>query len=623
MSKNEYDILTENGALAYDINNEPVLKQLWVMVDEHITEHKTIYERYKETIQNHEKFFKQFHKEVKSYVKNNNIRWLNAVFILIVRKRDYRHGGEGHKMLYFTLLFNFFDALYKADCKEGAEFYKYVASKLSNYYGCWKDLRTMCNLLENIEKIKDYDSDFDEFTINYENIKDFKSYCLNAFTEQLKIDIENYNQNKPITLCSKFAPTQNTDKIFSKYLSRKIYPDSKTPDKDYRKIITQLHTYSNVFEQFLCNNKLDDYDPKFITGCAKQFYKKQFTNPSNYKWDDFIDRFNKMNETKLNEVKQLNEKLDIIMKEIFILQSKLILSDDEKIKLENLIKERDNIKKQLREMKISTGADSADIIKLISSIFDNIKYNNSNNSMNELMIEAIKSKLDAITKLDALCVCDTSGSMYGNPLNAAMMLTYLISSTSSNMKYRNKFITFSNYPSWLSCGDGSIYEFVKTIYSHNICEDTNIQKTIDLITSSLKETPDFNPKVIFFFTDGQFNAMTCGVPISCKDYIKIKFEEINREPPLCIFWNLRNCDAVEVKTSDNGFILYSGFSQKQLDNIANGIFIFETEGKTIQNLTTEDMIIQFLHSSFKDNIINIMKSYNKPSINNIPILSNI
>ena len=26
--------------------------------------------------------------------------------------------------------------------------------------------------------------------------------------------------------------------------------------------------------------------------------------------------------------------------------------------------------------------------------------------------------------------------------------------------------------------------------------------------------------------------MICGVPISCKDYIKMKFEEIVKEPPL-------------------------------------------------------------------------------------------
>lgn len=623
MSKTDYEILTENGAVAYDISKEQVLKQLWLIVDVHNTKYTDIYERYKKTIQNHKKLFEQFHQEVLSYVKHNNIRWLNAAFILIVRKRDYRNGGEGHKMFYYSLLFNFLDALYKADCKEGIEFYKYVASKLSNDYGCWKDLRIMYSLLENVDKIKENEEDINEYSINYENLIDFKEYCVNAFVEQLKEDIENYKQKKSITLCSKFAPTQNTDKKFARLIAKKIFKDSKTPDKDFRKILTELHTYGNVIEQFICCQKLNEFNPKYLTGCSKQFYKKQFFNPKSDDWVCLIDKLNKITEEKLIEINKINERLEVLLKEIFILQSKEILSDDEKKKLEELINEQDNLKKKLKEMKITNGAESANIIKLLKSII-NYTYEGiiiNKNPMNELMIEAIKAKLYDITKLDALCVCDTSGSMYGDPMSAALMLTYLISSTSSNLKFRNKFITFSREPKWLNT-DGTIYNFAKVISENCICENTNIEKTIDLITSSIKDTT-FNPKVIFFFTDGQFDNMTSHTT-SCKDYIKMKFEEIGKETPLCIFWNLRNCGAIEAKSSDNGFILYSGFSQKQIDSLANGIFTFETEGKSLQNISTEDMIIQFIHSSFKDNLIKIMKTYNKDlSINGISILSNI
>lgn len=623
IEKSEYEILTENGCIAYDAGIEPVIKQLWFMVDEHITEHINIYERYKITINEHRLFFEQLHKEIKSYVEKKNIKWLNSIFILIIRKRDYRNGGEGHKMLYFTLLFNFLDALYKADCKEGGEFYKYVASKLCNYYGCWKDLRTMCDLLDNIDEIKDIDEEFNEYSIDYSNITNFKGYCLNAFEEQLKIDIENYKQKKPISLCSKFAPTQNNYPIFSKLLARKLFYDSKTPDKDYRKIITELHKYGNVIEQFICCQKLDEFNPMYITGCAKQYYKKQFINP-NEKWEKLINEYNKITLEKLEEIKTINLKLNEILKNIFILQSKEILSDDEKKTLELLLTEQEELKTKLKTMKITNGTESCDIIKLINSIFSYDELIKDNTT--ELIIEGIKSKLDAITKLNALCVCDTSISMLGDAMNAALMLTYLISSSTTNIKFRNKFITFSKDPKWLSSESDSIYDFYKVIRENTICENTNIQKTIDLITSSLKNAPGFNPKVIFFFTDGQFDEMTDEVPFSCKDYIKIKFEEINREPPICIFWNLRNCDAIEAKSNDDGFILYSGFSQKQLDCISEGIFTLESEGKTTQNISTEDMIIQFLNSSFKDNLIQIFKSYKNIdtfTIKDIPFLSHI
>ena len=623
IKKSEYEILTENGCIAYDAGIEPVIKQLWIMVDEHITEHINIYERYKKTINEHRLFFEQLHKEVESYVEKKNIKWLNSIFILIIRKRDYRNGGEGHKMLYFTLLFNFLDALYKADCKEGGDFYKYVASKLCNYYGCWKDLRTMCDLLDNVDEIKDIDEEFNEYSIDYSNITNFKGYCLNAFEEQLKTDIENYKQKKTISLCSKFAPTQNNYPFFSKLLARKLFYNSKTPDKDYRKIITELHKYGNIIEQFICCQKLDKFNPMYITGCAKQYYKNQFINP-NEKWEKLINEYNKITLEKLKEIKTINLRLDEIIKNIFILQSKEILSDDEKKTLELLLTEQEELKTKLKTMKITNGTESCDIIKLINSIFSYDKLIKNNTT--ELIIEGIKSKLDAITKLNALCVCDTSESMYGDAMNAALMLTYLISSSTLNLKFRNKFITFSKNPKWLSSESDSIYDFYKVIRENTICENTNIQKTINLITSSLKNAPGFNPKVIFFFTDGQFDEMTDEIPLSCKDYIKIKFEEINREPPLCIFWNLRNCAAIEAKSNDNGFILYSGFSQKQLDCISEGIFTLESEGKTIQNISTEDMIIQFLNSSFKDNLIQIFKSYKDIdifTIKEIPFLSHI
>ena len=599
-----FSALTENGALAYSLDEEPVLKQLWIMVDEHITGHVSVYDRYKRTIDAHREFFNKLHDEVISYVKAKNIHWLNSLFILIVRKRDYRNGGEGHKMLYNTLLFNFFDALCKSEDPKAADIYMYTASKLSNQYGCWKDLRTMYTLLSNPDKVQD--KPLTDKSVDFSKIQDFKTYIINAFVEQLTIDIDNFNNKRPITLCSKFAPTQNTDKEFAMKIARKLFT-THTYAKDYRQILTKMHAYSHVIEQYICGKKLDEFNPEYITGCSKQFYKKQFKKPTE-DWEELIKKFNKMTEDKFEEVKKINNRLEEIINQIFILQAHEILSDDEKTELDKLKKEEETLKQTLKKMKIATGAESANIIKLMETIGQSVQRGKVD-ATNALMIEAIRAKLDAITKLDALCVCDTSGSMYGDPMNAALMLTYLTSSTASNPKFRNKFITFSKNPHWLSVPGGKIEDFWKTIHEHYICENTDIQKTIDLITSSIKGTT-FNPKAILFLTDGQFDNMAnYDGPISCKDYIKQKFTEIGREPPLCIFWNLRDCKAVEAHAGDNSFIMYSGFAQKQLDALATGIFELESEGKEVAKLTTEDLIIQFLHSSFKDKIFEIMHTY--------------
>ena len=611
----DYSALTENGALAYDINEEPVLKQIWVMVDEHITKHVSIYDRYKKTIMAHKIFFDNLHNEVISYVKAKNIHWLNCLFTLIVRKRDYRNGGEGHKMLYITLLFNFFDALCKSDDPNAANIYMYTASKLSNQYGCWKDLRTMFTLLSNPDKIQD--DVITDKSVDFSKIQDFKKYLIDAFVEQLTIDIDNFNNKRPITLCSKFAPTQNNNKQFASLIARRLFK-TRTYAKDYRQILTKMHTYAHVIEQYICEKKLDEFNPEHLTGCNKQFYINQINNPT-YIWREFIDKFNKMTEEKLKEVNIINSRLEEIISKIFVLQAREILTDAEKAELESLKNEEETLKQTLKKMKIATGTESANIIKLMTTIVNNIR-NGKDDATDKLMLEAIKAKLDAITKLDALCVCDTSGSMWGNPIIAALMLTYLTSSTASNPKFRNRFITFSRNPTWISVPTGTIKDFWESINENSICDNTDIQKTIDLITSSIKGTT-FNPKAILFLTDGQFDEMTeHHESISCKEYIKKKFNEIGREPPLCIFWNLRNCEAVEARTGDNGFVMYSGFCQKQLDMLATGIFELESEGKEVAKLTTEDLIIQFIHSSFKNKIFEIMHTYTGPNtINGVKV----
>lgn len=612
------ETLTENGAIANSLAVEDIIQQLWLIVDEHdLLSKLSIFDRFINTYQSHINFYKLLETRIKEQIKNKNIRWLNNVFILIIRKRDYRHGGEGHKTFYYTLLFSFLNALINADCLEIAKFYMYVASRLSNYYGCWKDLRKIIKLLQNPEKINIKIDD--EHIIKFDKLNIFIDYCIDSYVTQLKDDINNYNNKQKITLCSKFIPTQNTDIKSAKKIARLIFTESKTPDKDYRQIITKLHNYLTIIEPYICGKRLDEFDPHYITGCNKQYYHKQFNNP-NENWKVLVDKFDKMNNEILEEVHKINARLQEISIKLAILKIKEILSDDEKVELESLTNEEKELKKKLKEMKIATGAESADLIKLFNMIIYNIQSKHELDATSELIIESIKSKFDEITKLDALCVCDTSGSMSGDPMAAALMLTYLISSTSSDIKFRNKFITFSEYPKWISvkCKDNAVptfLDFYNAYTRYNICENTNIQATIDLITSSIKESPNFNPKVIFFLTDGQFDEMAYNnTPISCKDYIKQEFEKIGKQPPLCIFWNLRNCNAIEAKASDNGFIMYSGFSQKQLDSIAQGIFTLESEGKQIEQLSTEDMIIQFINSSFKDEIINIMKSYSDNKI---------
>ena len=118
-------------------------------------------------------------------------------------------------------------------------------------------------------------------------------------------------------------------------ISKKLFSGSRTSEKDYRQILTKMHSYAHIIEQSICSKKLDEFNPEHITGCNKQFYKKQFDHPTD-NWKILIEKFNKMTANKLEEVKKINERLKEIILKIFILQSREILSDTEKEELENL-----------------------------------------------------------------------------------------------------------------------------------------------------------------------------------------------------------------------------------------------------------------------------------------------
>ena len=83
------ETLTENGAIANSLATEDIIQQLWLIVDEHdLLSKLSIFDRFINNYKNHIDFYTLLETRIKEQIKNKNIRWLNNVFILIIRKRD-------------------------------------------------------------------------------------------------------------------------------------------------------------------------------------------------------------------------------------------------------------------------------------------------------------------------------------------------------------------------------------------------------------------------------------------------------------------------------------------------------------------------------------------------------
>ena len=184
-----------------------------------------------------------------------------------------------------------------------------------------------------------------------------------------------------------------------------------------------------------------------------------------------------------------------------------------------------------------------------------------------------------------MVVADSSGSMAcridpNNNISAmtvANALAVYFSERCSG-QFKDQYITFSSRPQWVNLSNcKTLHDKLAKAYSYNIVEDTNIEKTFDLI---LKTAVDNNmsqedlPSTVLCISDCEFNSMVYGRPdMKLFQNINQKFENAGYCMPKLVFWNVNSrSGAIPVKSNGNGFpcALVSGFSTNVVKMVLNG-----------------------------------------------------
>lgn len=107
-----------------------------------------------------------------------------------------------------------------------------------------------------------------------------------------------------------------------------------------------------------------------------------------------------------------------------------------------------------------------------------------------------------------LCVCDTSGSMSGTPINVAIGLSMYCAERIGG-DFKNHYISFSSRPQLIKIEGVDFVDKVHRIYNTNLCENTNIEATFALLKSvALKSNPEDIPEIIVIISDMQIDNMT-------------------------------------------------------------------------------------------------------------------
>ena len=188
---------------------------------------------------------------------------------------------------------------------------------------------------------------------------------------------------------------------------------------------------------------------------------------------------------------------------------------------------------------------------------------------------------------NAIAIVDTSGSMYGQPLAAAVGMGAYVAEKSHG-PFANHFITFSSTPKLVEFNGDDIVDKIQRCINANWGMSTNVAAAMDLILDSAvaHKLPQSDlPARLYIFSDMQFDYCVelendkknrwGYIHHNTAEYETL-FEKIEKkwaaagyEMPMITFWNLQARTNI-IPAIGNKFNYISGFSMSQMEAIMAG-----------------------------------------------------
>ena len=418
-------------------------------------------------------------------------------------------------------------------------------------YGRWKDLQFISYNLKNIDhKIE-----------------------MNIIAQKLIEDKINLDNNKPVSLCAKWAPSENDrndrQRQFAKKVASVIYgsKDSYKMSKYRKQYLVPLRKQIGIVESKMCDNKWEEIKYENIPGVASNKLKKAFI-----KHDE--ERYKKYLEDVAASVKKINV--------TGILPHELVgvyIKDLEKFNKGEVCQTTEMQWKAIVEnVRKSGNFDNAiSIVDVSGSMF---------NAKNGSIPAQVAVALGIITAL--CCKGDFANKIITFSENP-QLVDLISTNTAEKAKIKNGDTdttsttgasNISNIP--------SLHECIKNIMGVDYGFSTDFLKCNEEIINyaiKYKVPQDKMPKKLFVFTDMQFNNTITGnferdyrnnrnntnaLDTVYKSIVKL-YEANNYKAPKFIFWNL-NSDSNEVfpvNCDTEGTAIVSGFSEQLLKIFMN------------------------------------------------------
>ena len=369
-------------------------------------------------------------------------------FVLAFQTRDIR-GGKGERALFKTLF---------ATALKARPQLALAVLDLVPEYGCWRDL----------------------FSMNIPQVLDLAA-------EQIIADAK--SEDKPISLCAKWAPREGKDTEGAKALAAVLFPEEKRLSerlKRYRKLVAGLNRRLDTTEIKMCDRKFADIKPAKVPGLCLQKHMRAFLNE----------------DLKRKQVlRHPDDKDRMECREHFQEHFKKATEGKTKVNGSKTLYPHEVIKK-LNALNSRAYQEAAPVQSVIEPSAD--ERNALVAVWNGMVADA--KALGGLGR--TIAMCDFSGSMQSSncgdtPYWVSMAMGLLISELTSD-EFKDTFLTFDSNPMWQSLPQGDIYTRMSSIGRVGQGTSTDFQKAMDLVLATLKEKrvrPGEEPKDLIIITD--------------------------------------------------------------------------------------------------------------------------
>ena len=317
-----------------------------------------------------------------------------------------------------------------------------------------------------------------------------QTVALGIIQKQLNLDI----QCKTPSLLAKWLPSENTSSKKTRALANIVRTYLRLDHRQYRKILSELRKRINVVERLMSTGQWDKIEFDKIPSKAGLIYKNAFARRD-------------------------------VLKEQY----------------RNFIKNKDT----------KVNADTLYPYEIVEKA--NRVWYRSLDDTDRLAINKYWENLPDYFKgsdYSILPVVDTSGSMYGRPLDVACSLG-IYAGERNHGPFHNHYISFSSRPQLISIEGADFVDKVNRIYEANLCENTDLEAVFDMLLDMLlrkQAKVEDLPKALVVISDmeidvgtriwGRSKGWTVDSAKTEMERIRQKWAAAGYKLPKLVYWNV-------------------------------------------------------------------------------------